>query len=534
MGIDINKLNIGQMTHVGRKREINQDHMGVFPFQEPFPGVLLVVADGMGGAKAGEVASQLAVKTITEDFLSGSSSDITARLQRSIVAANTKVHEQAQAGPEYKGMGTTVVAVVLTESQLFVSHVGDSRVFLLSPQAPGLSQLTEDHSWINEQIKKGLVTAEQAKSHPKRKMITRALGHKNEVKIDSHKKELTHGDTVLLCSDGLTDYVSANDMQAIISRFPAQQACAELVDLANSRGGGDNITVVCAQTVAVKELRATGVEKKDREMRLFPLVAAVLLILAGLFGYLFIQPGEDKNPPPPSAGEEIELVKVEDESTKHVRSLVKRTFGKTKDPDVMKQLRQSIQNYLASADENEINGIINYIAASAMEKKPFDIEDLSFLIFLQQRIAKNPSTTRNSVARLSTCIETKRNNLKDVKKKDTREAFDLAENGSVTISRRAMIMDEDYLESNWWNLYIPRSGEVEFKLSGEFEEDLSVCLFSRDDGQMDLDTVTNGTVYRAQVNRKEHLYVKISPSRPNLEYPLEYGLTIVYKGSTYE
>ncbi len=222
-------------THPGKRREVNQDAYGVRQFGE---AVLLVVCDGMGGHAAGEVASALAVETITDAF--DPAAPPAEALQAAFIAANARVYAEGRGA-----MGTTGVAALLVANQLFVANVGDSRAYLVREEQ--ITQITHDHSFVSDQIAAGLMTPEEARSSVVRNIITRALGHAAEVEVDVFVQPLQAGDTVLLSTDGMHGLVSDEEIAAIASLQPPDQAAQQLVDRANELGGIDNITVVIAQ-----------------------------------------------------------------------------------------------------------------------------------------------------------------------------------------------------------------------------------------------------------------------------------------------
>jgi protein phosphatase len=219
---------------------------------------LYVVADGMGGHAAGEVASRVAVDAIDEFVrLTGGNEEITwpfglddsisydgNRLKTAIRHANRKVLEATRERADYEGMATTVAAVLVDGDVANLGHVGDSRVYLWSERR--LVQLTSDHSWVNEQIQSGVISAEQARSHPLRNVVTRALGGRPDLVVDIQSRRVSPGELLLLCSDGLTTMVTDEDIARILGEAEGDiaRAAQSLVDTANARGGEDNITVI--------------------------------------------------------------------------------------------------------------------------------------------------------------------------------------------------------------------------------------------------------------------------------------------------
>jgi len=241
---------------VGRKRQNNEDNYLVNDRLG-----LYVVCDGMGGHAGGEYASQVAVTTI-EEVLANIRDENTARdqaddqitqekLKYAVRLAGKRIYDLAQAEPEFRGMGTTAVILVFLNGMAYMAHVGDSRGYLI--RGGEITQRTEDHSWVNEQIKAGLITAEAAKHHRFRNIITRSLGFQEEVEIDTQVLRAEPGDVYLLCSDGLSNLVTEDELREMLVEKSFQQTARDLIDLANDRGGDDNITLVLARVDSVTE-----------------------------------------------------------------------------------------------------------------------------------------------------------------------------------------------------------------------------------------------------------------------------------------
>ncbi len=221
-------------SDTGRQRRDNEDSAFA---RAP----LFVVADGMGGAQAGEVASQLAVDTFAEELPAGP--DVEERLAERVREANRRIHERARAEREHAGMGTTLTAAYLQDDELVIAHVGDSRAYLLRDGA--LRRLTRDHSLVHELVERGKLTEAEAAEHPQRSIITRALGPEATVDVDTWTYPARAGDVLLLCSDGLTSMVPEDEVAEILQGGgPLERSAAELIDAANAAGGRDNITVV--------------------------------------------------------------------------------------------------------------------------------------------------------------------------------------------------------------------------------------------------------------------------------------------------
>ncbi|MDQ3647227.1 MAG: Stp1/IreP family PP2C-type Ser/Thr phosphatase [Actinomycetota bacterium] len=222
------------LSDVGRQREANEDS---YVLAEP----VFVVADGMGGAQAGEVASRTAAEVFEEG--AGEAGTPEERLTRLIEEANRRIHELSRREASRRGMGTTLTVAMLTDCEVSVGHVGDSRAYRL--RAGELAQLTHDHSLVAELQRSGQLTAEAAQHHPQKSIITRALGPEPNVEVDAHTHAARDGDVYLLCSDGLTGMVSDEEMGAILRGSASlSEAVETLVRAANQSGGKDNITVV--------------------------------------------------------------------------------------------------------------------------------------------------------------------------------------------------------------------------------------------------------------------------------------------------
>lgn len=303
------KLRSNARTDVGKTRDHNEDTFGIGEGElVERLGELLVVCDGMGGHAAGEVASQLAAAVILEAYYADDREDRPAALRDAFLAANSQVHDQGRGT-----MGTTGVAAVLHHDALHVANVGDSRAYLIRDNA--IRQITRDHSFVSDQIAAGVITPEQARMSAHRNIITRALGHQPQITVDLFRWPLQIGDQVLLCSDGLHSLIDDEDLLQIIDKTPFEDVADSLVDLANERGGTDNITVVVAQVEALdwdaqpvpdeadtsrvtepitEQLSTTAISKPEitrpQEPRLSLLggLLATLLLLVLLFATLFV------------------------------------------------------------------------------------------------------------------------------------------------------------------------------------------------------------------------------------------------------
>jgi serine/threonine protein phosphatase PrpC len=250
---DLSKaLEMASATHTGMVRAHNEDSIGM----DPNIG-LAVLADGMGGYNAGEVASGIAVALITKETRDTvarippyekdrDDGELTAvKILRNVSArANGSIFQAANSQPQYAGMGTTLVAALLCDNQITVAHVGDSRLYRLRDDQ--LTQLTRDHSLLQEQIDSGMITKEMARRSQNKNLVTRAVGIEPEVEPDINTFEAREGDTYLLCSDGLNDMVEDEDIYVTLSSLGANLPLAanQLVQMANDNGGRDNISVI--------------------------------------------------------------------------------------------------------------------------------------------------------------------------------------------------------------------------------------------------------------------------------------------------
>ncbi|HEV3130121.1 MAG TPA: Stp1/IreP family PP2C-type Ser/Thr phosphatase [Solirubrobacteraceae bacterium] len=233
-------------TDPGRQRRQNEDSAYA---RSP----LFVVADGMGGAQAGEVASHIAVEVFEQGLPDTGNPE--ERLAQRVREANRQIHDRSLAEHGREGMGTTITALWLEDSQVSIAHVGDSRAYLFRDGE--LRRLTQDHTLVDELVRRGKLTEEQAAEHPQRSIITRALGPEKDVDVDTVTYEVRPGDVLLLCSDGLTGMVSEERIAKVLAGAPTlEQAGNQLIDEANAAGGRDNITVVACRLEAVdQELR---------------------------------------------------------------------------------------------------------------------------------------------------------------------------------------------------------------------------------------------------------------------------------------
>jgi protein phosphatase len=249
---------IGAKSDVGMVREANEDSYLV---HEP----LFVVADGMGGHVAGDIASSTAVEEIRQQSDTASSDDMET-LAALVRNANSKIWEKAKADPSLHGMGTTCTLLLLDKKKAHIAHVGDSRAYIW--RGGKLTQLTEDHSLVGRMVKEGRLKPEEAEHHPQRSIVTRALGVDADVEVDLLSVDLNEGDRLMLCSDGLSSMTDSSSMQEVLGSEPDPQRAADrLIQLANDAGGEDNITVVVVDIGGDGASGASSTQQASRPAR---------------------------------------------------------------------------------------------------------------------------------------------------------------------------------------------------------------------------------------------------------------------------
>lgn len=233
------------ITDIGIRREVNQDFIycnddavGVLPN-------LYIVADGMGGHRAGDFASRFSVNEFEKELKEQKARTIIGSMEGAIRLVNERLLKEAAAEPEYEGMGTTFVAACVSEGSLFVLNIGDSRLYILNEKGT-IRQITQDHSLVEEKILRGELDRKDAKNHPEKNVITRALGAAEQVVPDFFEVELEAGDYVMLCSDGLTNMLEDSTIkEVVLNQETAMKEKAErLIQMANENGGRDNISLI--------------------------------------------------------------------------------------------------------------------------------------------------------------------------------------------------------------------------------------------------------------------------------------------------
>ena len=237
-------MKIYSKTDIGKVRSANQD--AYFAGRIGDNAVFAVVCDGMGGANAGNIASENAVRSISEFVIRSyrdgmTNEEIEKTVKNAVISANIELYDMSVSDKALNGMGTTAVLAFVYGNTAVIAHVGDSRIYLVNS---GIKQLTRDHSVVQSLIESGKITPEDAKVHPRKNVITRALGAEEDVAVDSDCLTLSDGDTLLLCSDGLTNFLEDKDILRVFQNNDISAVAEKLVETANENGGGDNITVV--------------------------------------------------------------------------------------------------------------------------------------------------------------------------------------------------------------------------------------------------------------------------------------------------
>lgn len=238
---------VGAKSHVGKVRKINQDS---FYISEDNNLPFFIIADGMGGHKAGEVASKMAIDIVREYFYENrsklnSKEDIFATIKGAIEKANTKIYLKSGEEDQFEGMGTTLILAYIKEEQLYIGHVGDSRAYLIGKD---IIQITEDHSFVNQMMKTGNLSIEEAKNHPKKNLITRAVGSSSIINIDLIYQDISKASILLVMTDGVTNML---DDKFLYDEFKnsdnMQKSCDTIIAAANEQGGIDNSTIVAVK-----------------------------------------------------------------------------------------------------------------------------------------------------------------------------------------------------------------------------------------------------------------------------------------------
>lgn len=268
----------GSRTEIGNVREHNEDSLTMLP-------PLFAVADGMGGHEAGEIASEITINTLND--LAPQSADAEA-LARAVVAANLNVIKAPSQGVGREGMGTTLTAAILEKERLVIAQVGDSRAYLLHNGS--LQQLTRDHSLMADMIEAGQLTEAEARVHPNRSVITRAIGSDPHMQPDLYELNVETGDRLLLCSDGICGMIEDHEIASIMRQAPSAQSCADqLVEAALAAGGFDNATAVVVDVEGFKAVREKKQARKSKALAIGVIVCLLAALACAVFaGYYYV------------------------------------------------------------------------------------------------------------------------------------------------------------------------------------------------------------------------------------------------------
>ncbi len=292
------RLRVAVLSDVGRARDQQEDACAYVVPSDPDvqrrKGELCMVADGMGGHSSGDVASATAVQEIQRAYYAAPGEDMAEALRAALAAANEAIYHLAETDARRRGMGSTAAVAALRGSEVHVANVGDSRAYLV--RAGAISQITEDHSWVGSLVRAGVMAPEEAQAHPQRNLITRALGARATVEPDLFHGWLQAGDVLVLCSDGLTVHVADAELSEAVRTLEPDAAARRLVDLANDRGGSDNISVVIVRA----EDASLPLTASPRQLPLLLIggVAVVLILVVAAVALLLLA-GRAGGPRPP-------------------------------------------------------------------------------------------------------------------------------------------------------------------------------------------------------------------------------------------
>lgn len=267
---DLPGLQVVVRTDLGNVRQNNEDTGLYYRIADEKvireKGCLLMVADGMGGHQAGEVASRMASEIVIREYYNPKrDNSIEKNLRKAFATANTRILEAANSNAAQQGMGTTCTALILAGTEIHFAHVGDSRAYLYKKDK--LSRITEDHTYVQELVRSGEISAREADTHPRRNILTNAMGTKPEMKVDAGRfnQRFEPGDRLMLCSDGLYDYLNDDEIAAFLGGNDLTTVAEQMIAAAKKRGGHDNITIVLAQKVSTP---ATAVARDTRDVDL--------------------------------------------------------------------------------------------------------------------------------------------------------------------------------------------------------------------------------------------------------------------------
>jgi protein phosphatase len=294
-------LTVAALTDPGVQRENNEDYYYTVTQDTLAPelaaqkGYLYFVADGVGGHQGGEVASQMTAQIVSQYYYQDPNPDVGASLQNAVAEANRQIYHQGISTPEQYGMGTTFSGVVIRGDQAFVANVGDSRTYLI--RGGQIQQLSTDHTWVQDRVRAGVLTPQEAAKHPQKNVITRSLGGELQVNVDVFPfQPVAQGDVFLMCSDGLTDLVSDQEIAAVVTQNrDLDQAARQLVDMAKQRGAPDNVTVVIVcvgrHRAVAGARRPEGMPAGGRKLPILPILGG-LVAIAAVVALVFVLTGQ--------------------------------------------------------------------------------------------------------------------------------------------------------------------------------------------------------------------------------------------------
>lgn len=298
-------LHVAAVSHPGMSGKNNEDRYSVSAYQigtaHPIPSLLAIVADGIGGHRAGEIAAEIAIEKISEAIAAANGQQPISTLANALIRTSQAIFEQAEDNPDQQGMGSTCTCAWIIADRLYIANVGDSRVYLLRDHT--IRQLTIDHTWIQEAIDHGVLTPEEAHQHPNAHVIRRYLGSRQAVVPDMRLRlrpgesdeqarsnqgmRLQPGDQIVLCSDGLTDLVKTSEIATVLQHNPQNEGLQKLVELANQRGGHDNITIVALQVPQRKPTETVPTSTWRRSATACVGFGVLAVVIAFLLGGLY-------------------------------------------------------------------------------------------------------------------------------------------------------------------------------------------------------------------------------------------------------
>ena len=355
---DQSHLSVSAISHPGMSGKNNEDDYAVTSYQishsNKTPSVLVVLADGVGGHNAGEIASKITTKTLTKIISESNAVTPLKTLENAIIQAGQEVARKAAENQEYRGMASTCACVWVIDNRLYTASVGDSRIYLTREHS--IQQLTTDHTWVQEAIDHGIIKPEEAKDHPQAHVIRRYLGSQSkaipdlrlrlredetdEEAVGNQGMKLRSGDKILLCSDGLTDLVEEKEIFKILQNNPNEQAVNSLVALANNRGGHDNITIVTLEVPPHfkpgKHLTVIKGKLRKNRLRWFVLlvISSLIIVITALITWLFSQDffGALDTQIPPSPTVSTEMTPLSTEEIENLSLTLTPTFDQTETP----------------------------------------------------------------------------------------------------------------------------------------------------------------------------------------------------------